>query len=408
MRTTEDLKLMFECAMTKAKNLYYTTSGHGSSRDCYISGLYSLYMNMFGSYPYEFEISQFVSVHSISYEEFTNDDYRFAKKYLYKYSKYVDVDYIATLVNIKNANKDNSYLISMSGIHMIILDEYIVYWTDESSFSVLCPQYMSIEDNIKIKCKEIHFTNILFTGDVWNGWFKINDYIAYKNLKRQKETPFYYYIIRTANGFDTTNMHIKDYVNIDIDQNYNDDLPYDKIVSFLTSKDESGLVILRGVPGSGKTYLIRHFITNIKKDFIIINESCLDYMNDPSFLKILMDHPDSIIILEDCEKVLTERNNGNYLIGTLLNLSDGIISDTFNMKFICTFNAELTDIDEALLRKGRLKVKYEFGKLSKEKTQRLAEKLGKNITPGVELTLADIYNYDDEVDFATKKKKIGF
>ena len=408
MRTTEELKTLFEEAMEISKNLYFTTSGHGSSRDCYVSGMYSLYKNMFGSYPYEFELCQFVSVHSISYEEFTNDDYRFAKKYLYKYSKYVDVDRIKTLVNIRNANKDNCYMSSMAGVHMIILDGYIVYWTDESSFAVLCPDFISIEDNINIKCKIIHFTNILYTGDVWNGWFKINDYVAYNKLKVQKETPYYHYVIRTPNGFDTTTLHIKDFVNIDIKQNYNDDLPYDKIISFLKSKDESGLVVMRGLPGSGKSYLIRHFITNVKKDFIIVNESCLEYMNDPSFLKILMDYPDSIIILEDCEKVLTDRNNGNYLIGTLLNLSDGIISDAFNMKFICTFNAEMTEIDEALLRKGRLKVKYEFGKLSKEKTQKLAEKLGKNIKPGVELTLADIYNYDDEVDFTAGKKKIGF
>lgn len=408
MRTTEELKDLFDEALSSSKNLYFTTSGHGSSRDCYVSGLYSLYKNMFGSYPYEFEICQFVSVHSISYEEFTPEDYKFAKKYLYGYSKCVDVDYVKSLINIRNAYKDNSYLVSMSGIHLIILDSYIVYWSDESSFSVLCPNCISIEDNIKIKCQEIHYTNILFPGDVWNNWFKINDYLVYKKIKTNKDTPFYHYVIKTGNGFDTTTLHIRDFVNIDIKQNYNDDLPYDKIVSFLTSKDESGLVVLRGLPGSGKSYLIRHFITNIKKDFIIVNESCLDSINDPSFMKILMDHPDSIIILEDCEKVLIDRNNGNYLIGNLLNLSDGIISDAFNMKFICTFNAEMTDIDEALLRKGRLKVKYEFGKLSKEKTQKLAEKLGKNIEPGVELTLADIYNYDEEVDFAVSKKNIGF
>jgi ATP-dependent 26S proteasome regulatory subunit len=38
----------------------------------------------------------------------------------------------------------------------------------------------------------------------------------------------------------------------------------------------------------------------------------------------------------------------------ILNNSDGLLSDELCIKFICTFNAPLKDIDEALLRKGRL------------------------------------------------------
>ena len=123
----------------------------------------------------------------------------------------------------------------------------------------------------------------------------------------------------------------------------------------------------------------------------------------------MMKYNNSVIILEDCERILVDRNNGNSLIGTLLNLSDGIISDAFNLKFICTFNADIASIDKAILRKGRLKVKYEFDKLTADKTEALGKKLGKDIKKGESLTLADIYNYDVTPDAGGKKKKtIGF
>ena len=408
MLTSEELKDKFESAMKQASNLYFTCSGHGASRDAYLSGVYSLYYNMFGKYPYEFEICQFLEPLS-SFDEFTDEDFKFSKKYLYGYDSRHQVEFLKTLYNIYEKNKEHAHIVAFSGVMMIIMDQYIVYWNQESSFTILCPDFITIDnDYLKIKCDKVHRLNIAFCGDVWNGEFKINDYMLYKKLKKEKVTPTYHYIIHGANGFDDTDFPLKDYVNINLSENYNDDLPHDKIVKFLESEDESGLVILSGMCGTGKSYYIRHLISNLKnRDFIVINESCLAYISDPSFLKILMKYNNAIIILEDCERLLVDREEGNGLIGTLLNLSDGIISDAFNLKFICTFNANISKIDKAARRKGRLKVRYEFGKLTKEKTVALGKKLGKDV-PEKEMVLTDIYNFDEEVEHVLKKKKIGF
>ena len=409
MKTTEELKTLFETALGNSKNLYFTCSGHGAVRDAYLSGVYSLYYNMFKKYPYEFEICQFLEPMS-SFDDFTKEDFKFAKKYLHGYDKWHRVDFIKTIYNIRNKNAEHCYVSSFSGVTMLIMDEYIVYWNQESSFSILCPSFITVEKNIKINCDKIHFLNIAFCGDVWNGDFKINDYLEYIKLKKERVVPMYHYVIHGSNGFDVTDFPLRDYINININENYNDGLPHDDIVRFLTSKDESGLVLLSGLPGTGKSFYIRHLITNLNdRDFIIINESCLAYISDPSFLKLMMKYNNSVIILEDCERILVDRNNGNSLIGTLLNLSDGIISDAFNLKFICTFNADIASIDKAILRKGRLKVKYEFDKLTADKTEALGKKLGKDIKKGESLTLADIYNYDVTPDAGGKKKKtIGF
>lgn len=412
MKSSEELRKTFEDAIKNTSNLYFTCSGHGASRDSYMAGVYSLYHNMFGKLPYEFEICQFLEPMS-SFDNFTKEDFKFAKKYIYKYDKWHRVDFIKTLYNIANKNKDNCYITSFSGVTMIILDDYIIYWNQESSFSVLCPDYKSIEENIKIDCDKIHFLNIAFCGNVWDGEFKINDYLEYIKIKKERVLPTYHYVIHGPQGFDVTDFPLKDYININLDENYNDDLPHDEIVRFLNSSDESGLCILNGVPGSGKSFYIRHLITNLTdKDFIIINESCLAYISDPSFLKLLMKYQDSIVILEDCEQIVTDRNNGNGLIGTLLNLSDGIISDAFNLKFICTFNAEIGQIDKAILRKGRLKVKYEFGKLKADKVAKVASRLGIELDDkdkNKDMVLTDVYNYESENDFSKKKKStIGF
>ena len=87
----------------------------------------------------------------------------------------------------------------------------------------------------------------------------------------------------------------------------------------------------------------------------------------------------------------------------LLNLTDGIIGDVLGIKLICTFNTSLNNIDKALIRKGRLSLKYEFKKLAKDKVSNI---IGKTVDK--EMTLADIY-YADENDFSKKiQNKIGF
>ena len=109
---------------------------------------------------------------------------------------------------------------------------------------------------------------------------------------------------------------------------------------------------------------------------------------------------------EDCEKILLNRDhNYNPTMSILLNLTDGIISDILNIKIICTFNTALSNIDKALLRKGRLTLKYEFKKLAKEKVKKLLP--DENITQ--DMSLADIYNFKEENDYSKKQQnKIGF
>ena len=73
--------------------------------------------------------------------------------------------------------------------------------------------------------------------------------------------------------------------------------------------------------------------------------------------------------------------------------SDGLLGDAMHQQIIATFNCDLTTVDPALLRQGRLIADYEFNKLDLESSKTLSDKLGfgiENITEP--MTLAEIYN----------------
>ncbi|MBK6840071.1 MAG: hypothetical protein IPG90_18790 [Bacteroidetes bacterium] len=92
----------------------------------------------------------------------------------------------------------------------------------------------------------------------------------------------------------------------------------------------------------------------------------------------------------------------------MLNLGDGLLSDCLKIQVICTFNAPLTRIDPALLRKGRIIANYEFKALETSKANRLIASTGRTKSYTHPVSLAEIFHSDEE-DFSTQGgKAIGF
>ena len=233
---------------------------------------------------------------------------------------------------------------------------------------------------------------------------------ATKN-KKTPERPKFKLLVHSQYGFSTEEFDLKSF-DVNVNDNYNDDIPDDKIRDFINAEGEAGLCILHGTPGTGKTYYIRDLIKNCTREFIYMNKECLNYINDSSFIAFLVRSKNSVFIMEDCENVLASRTEYNNTISTLLNLSDGLLGDSLNNKFICTFNTDISNIDEALLRKGRMKVCYEFKYLDKDKANKLAEKLHKKDRFDKDTPLCDVMNSEsngsEDIPFKKKVEKIGF
>lgn len=245
-----------------------------------------------------------------------------------------------------------------------------------------------------------------------------NPYSLYKDLyevlpkKEVKPKEAEIKLVAYSNEYYTISSKIKS-SNIDIDENYNDDFKpvFEDIKSFLQDR-KSGLIILRGEKGTGKTSLIRHLISTVPKNYILVTNAVAEHLASPEFISFMLDHKDSVFILEDCEQILMKRTDGfgaNGAIANILNMSDGLMSDIFNVKFICTFNADIDKIDPALLRKGRCFANYEFKPLCTKKSSALLNKLGIKVEKAEEMILADIYNYKASSYSENKpSKKIGF
>lgn len=211
------------------------------------------------------------------------------------------------------------------------------------------------------------------------------------------------YITQDGSGkFNSNILKIKHNLNVSLD-NYNDDLPYDRMKKFC-SAEESGLMLFNGPAGTGKTTLIKKLIHDTDIQFILLSAETLMNIDTSAFMQYLIRKgTNAVLVLEDCDTLLSSRENtNNNAISILLNLSDGILGDALNLKFICTYNTDDSKVDTALLRKGRLKLKYTFKELSKDKVHKLNPKLNKA------MTLADLYNPEENDINGKKSKPIGF
>jgi ATP-dependent 26S proteasome regulatory subunit len=129
----------------------------------------------------------------------------------------------------------------------------------------------------------------------------------------------------------------------------------------------------------------------------------------PEFISFLLKNRNSVLVIEDAEKVVSSReySNEGSVVSTILQLTDGLFSDCLNIKIICTFNSSMEKIDRALLRKGRMIAQYEFKPLCREKAARLSQSLGMGETEE-DMTLADIFRQKEKGFRQAPPKQIGF
>lgn len=219
------------------------------------------------------------------------------------------------------------------------------------------------------------------------------------------------HIITYESGSFSTRKFEVEKSKINLKLHYNDDfyVEHKRIIKKL-NKTTKGILLLHGLPGTGKTSYIRYLLSGcISKNIIYVPNDIAPRIASPEFIPFLCDYKNSVLLIEDAEDVVEARNRGrNSAVANLLNLSDGLLSDMLNIQLICTFNTELRKIDSALLRKGRIIAQYEFKKLKKDKAQKLSDKAGFKTLITEDKTLAELYNQDEPEYYNLKMKEIGY
>ena len=220
-------------------------------------------------------------------------------------------------------------------------------------------------------------------------------------------------VLENKQGYFIKNVEITP-KSINLEKHYNDDFrPIYDVIKNSLEEDKKGIVLLHGDAGTGKTNLIKHLTGVVKdKNFLYIPANMIGFLTDPSFVGTMLDNKNSVLILEDCEVYIQSRkqsggSNSNF-VSTLLNISDGILSDVMDIQIICTFNNDIQDIDEAILREGRLIAEYKFGELSQDKSNIILKETGYKLDSGKKRTLANLYNANRKTNRVNKQNKIGF
>lgn len=283
----------------------------------------------------------------------------------------------------------NTYVLIHNNKHVIIT----LKGTNDKSYGVYFEIVMNYDSNLGDSYFYIDF-------------FKLNEFVF--ELKKSGIN-----LVKSDMGHLDIEEYDLNIPDMNLELNYGKEFLkiHELIVKRLNTPHDKGIILFHGDPGTGKTSYIKYLTRMIiEKEILFIPPSMAESLSEPSIIPFLMEHKNSILIVEDAERVIADRetNGSSAGVSNILNLTDGILGDCLNIQIIATFNMKREKIDNALLRKGRLIAEHKFQNLSLIDTKKLLKYIGKKNNVEKGMCLADIYNMDEEFYRTDNKSQIGF
>ena len=172
-----------------------------------------------------------------------------------------------------------------------------------------------------------------------------------------------------------------------------------------SKKQQSGLSILYGKRGTGKSSAIKYLATKLDSNLIFVPNNLVDLtINSSDFSKFLRKHENPILILDDCEMIFNEFfTKSNIIVNNLMQLVDGLLSN--KLSIITIFNVEdKSEIDHNLIECNNLIDIIEFTDLSNSEANQLSELLGYKQKHKNDIRLLDLIKNNK----SDNKKRLGF
>jgi hypothetical protein len=200
--------------------------------------------------------------------------------------------------------------------------------------------------------------------------------------------------------------------------NYGEDFPaWERGWTERMQSTPSGLTILHGPPGCGKTSYLRALMAGLidRAVFYYVPVSEVEMLSSPRFVGFWIEQArrhrkkHKIAIVEDAEELLLPRDAGNRdKVSNLLNIGDGFLGEHLKLHVIATTNSPVRQLDPALLRPGRLMGTREFRRLSRPEAQRLAKAKGLSLPDQQDYSLAEVYCGPISGSVLNADRQIGF